>query len=229
MNTKGKVVFITGGVSGIGLATAKKFLSEGAKVVIYSKNIKELSEELGGNALVIEGDVCSREQVKKAIKTTIQKFGKLDVLINNAGVAQRKLFLETQEKDWDFIFSVNVKGVFVVTQEALKIMGSGEDKVIINIASGAGIYGIAELSIYSATKAAVINFTLSLSQELASRKIRVITVAPGSVDTQMFHSLFKARTPSHTPEEVAEIIYETAIGKIKPDDRLIVDVFHHTR
>lgn len=229
MHIKDKVVFITGGASGIGLATAKKLLSEDAKVVVYSRNAREIDDEFDKkNSLLIEGDVCDRSKTKKAVEAAIKKFGALDILINNAGVAQRKDFMDTTEKDWDFIFDVNIKGMFTVTQEALRVMDS-KDKIIVNIASGAGIYGIGGLPIYSASKAAVINFTQSLSQELKERKIKVFCIAPGSTDTKMFSSLFPETKARHTPEQVAEVIYEAIIGEIKPDENLIVDVFYHAR
>ncbi|MCX6702566.1 MAG: SDR family NAD(P)-dependent oxidoreductase, partial [Candidatus Wolfebacteria bacterium] len=145
-----------------------------------------------------------------------------------AGVAKDGSFIKSIEEDWDFMWSVNVKGVFLVTQEALRVMGEGKDKVIINIASGAGIHGIGDLSIYSATKAAVINFTQSLNDELKD-KVRVITVAPGSTDTKMFHSLWPSEKARHTPEQVGEVIYKTITGEILPDEHFIVDVFYHTR
>ncbi|MCX7616273.1 MAG: SDR family oxidoreductase [Patescibacteria group bacterium] len=234
MNLKNKVVFLTGGSSGIGLATAKKLLLEGAKVTIYSLEIPK-DEEIkkiaaNENALIIKGDICKAQEVAKAVSATLSKFQKIDILINNAAVAQRKKFIQTTKKDWDFLIDVNIKGTLTVTKEVLKEMiANPKGGMIINIASGAGVLGIGELSLYSLTKAALINFSQSLSQELSDYGIKVLAITPGSTDTQMFRKLFGERKAFHSAEEVAEVIIKSIKEEIKPDERLIIDVFHHTR
>jgi NAD(P)-dependent dehydrogenase (short-subunit alcohol dehydrogenase family) len=227
-----KTIFITGGGTGIGLASAEKFIKEGANVVIFTKTL-----ELNGKkypiqkTLIIQGDVTKRTEVRKAMEEGIKKFGSLDILINNAGVAKRENFLETNEKDWDFVIDVNVKGIFICIQEFIKALKKDslktEGKIIVNISSGAGIYGVDEIAVYSATKAAVINITQGLNEELKNLGIKFVTVCPGSTDTKMFKGLFPEEKPYHTPEQVAGVIYKTITGEIKPDERLIVDVFHH--
>ena len=242
MDIKGKTVFITGAASGIGLETAKKFISEGANVVIYSRGTSAIPERLfpEDRILVSEGDVCDRDAVGRAVNETMKKFGSLDVLINNAGVALRKQFEEMTEDECNKMLNVNLCGLFTVTQEALKAMDTGKmemdekgcimkRRAIINISSGAGLSGIPELSVYSATKAGVIAFTQALSGELVQAGIDVITITPGSVDTGMFAQLFAGKTPHHEPTEVADVIYKTVTGEIKPDNRLIVDTFYHER
>lgn len=239
MELKNKSVFITGGGAGIGLAAAKKLFAEGAKVAIYSLDIDEekiKKEMLAGAAgrendvLVITGDIMDRWKAGKALKDCAEKFGSLDILINNAGAAHRKNFESTDEKEWDFILNVNFKGTLIVTQEALKIMRAETgDKLIINISSGAGLYGVKGLSIYSAAKAAIIAFTQALAGELNGTNIKAVTITPGSVATDMFKSLFPDEKPHHTPEEVASVIYKTITGKIEPDHKLVVDTFYHTR
>lgn len=242
MDIKGKTIFITGGASGIGLATAKKFISEGANVTIYSRGIAAIPEGLfpPDHVLLFEGDVCDRDAVGRAVNETMKTFGSLDVLINNAGVAQRKRFADMLEEEWNSMINVNLCGMFIVTQEALKAMDTGaanrdhdgciiNRKSIINISSGAGLIGIPDLAVYSATKAGVIAFTQALSGELVQSGIDVITITPGSVSTDMFKGLFKDAEARHTPAEVAEVIYKTVIREIKPDNRLIVDTFYHQR
>ncbi|MDI6717754.1 MAG: SDR family oxidoreductase [Patescibacteria group bacterium] len=244
MNIKEKVVFITGAGSGIGLATVRKLLIKGAKIVNFTKTVTpDLEKEFNSeNTLLIEGDVCNRDQVRQAVERTIKKFKSLDILINNAGVAKHERFMETDEKDWNFVIDVNMKGVFICIQEFIKInqrsttnpasFGASDqqpEKLIVNISSGAGIYGIEEIAVYSATKAAVINLTQSLNEEFKNSGVKFITVAPGSTNTKMFSSLFPEEKPYHTPEQVADVIYKTVTGKIKSDDRLIVDVFHHIK
>lgn len=239
MNIKNKTVFITGGGAGIGLATAKKLFEEGAKVAVYSLNTneEEVKKEIAGNnagrekdILVINGDVMDREKVAAALKAAGESLGPLGILINNAGAAHRKNFEETDEKEWDFILNVNFKGTLIVTQEALKVMEKEKgEKMIINISSGAGLYGVKGLSIYSAAKAGIIAFTQALAGELNGTNIKAVTITPGSVGTDMFKSLFPDEKPHHTPEEVAGVIYKTITGKIEPDHKLIVDTFYHTR
>ena len=242
MDIKGKTVFVTGGATGIGLATAKKFIDEGANVVVYSRGTagSEAHALPADRALVIEGDVCNREQVRGAIARATETFRGIDVLINNAGIAQRKRFEDMADAEWQTMIDVNLCGMFTVTQEALRAMDTGtaeadhdgcvaRRKCIINISSGAGLFGIPELAVYSATKAAVIAFTQALSGELVQSGIDVITVTPGSVETDMFKKLFEGIEAHHTPADAAEIIYKTVIGEIKPDNRLIVDSFYHQR
>lgn len=242
MEIKGKTVFITGAASGIGLETAKKFVSEGANVVIYSRGTAGIPDDLfpADHIMIHEGDVCDRDEVGRAVNEAMKRFGSLDVLVNNAGVALRKRFQDMLEEDWNKMLNVNLCGLFIVTQEALKAMDTGvaeadhdgctiKRKCIINISSGAGLFGIPELSIYSATKAAVIAFSQALSGELVQSGIDVTTITPGSVDTGMFKELFEGKTPHHSPSDVADVIYKTVTGEIKPDNRLIVDTFYHQR
>ncbi len=235
MDIKNKTIFITGGASGIGLAIAKKLLSEEVRVVIYSRNTdgleKIFSPEFAERILIVKGDVTDRKQVRKAMDEAIKKFGSLDILINNAGVAKRENFMDTDEKDWDFVIDVNMKGVFICTQEYIKATSNMRHgtREIINIASGAGEYGVEKIAVYSATKAAVINIAQGLNEELKNLGIKWATVCPGSTDTKMFKNIFPEEKPYHIPEQVADVIYKTIIGEIEPDNRLIVDVFHHIR
>ncbi len=245
MEIKNKTIFITGGGSGIGLATAEKFISRGANAVIFTKTISPSAKLPTEKSLIIKGDVTSRSQVKKAMTKGADKFGSLDILINNAGVAKRENFMDTKEKDWDFVINVNMKGVFICIQEFIKTLMNTDKKrinannsaphdphksaMIINIASGAGIYGVEEIAVYSATKAAVINITQSLNEELKSLKIKWAAVCPGATNTKMFNNLFPGQKAYYTPEQIADVIYKTASEEIKPDDRMIVDVFKHIK
>jgi len=233
MELKDKVAFITGGGTGIGLAAAQAFLAEGASVTVFSRSIPESAEldalRKNKQALVMKGDITDAEGVRKALLKTVNTFGGLHILVNNAAIAHRKSFEQTTPKDWDEIIDINIKGTLTVTHTALPFIKASGGGIIINIASGAGIYGIGGLSLYSLTKAALINFTQSLHEEVAPDHIRVFTVAPGSTDTGMFRELFPDHPAAHTPEHVASVIVKAIGGIIKPDDHLIVDVFEHER
>ena len=226
-----KTVFITGGASGIGLATAQLLLSKGFNVVIYSLDIPQNPEikslKLNGRILFTKGDIRSQKSVHRAMSSAVKKFGSLDVLINNAAVAQNKEFYKTTPKDWNFIFDININGTLNVTQEALAIMKKQHSGIIVNIASGAGEYGIENLSLYSMSKAMIINFSQSLADEVKRDKISVVTIAPGSTSTGMFKKLFPGQKAYHTPQQIAEVIFKAINGTAVPDKRLIVDVFHH--
>lgn len=232
INLLGKTVFITGATTGIGLETAKLFLKEGAKVAIFSIIVPKNPEIKGlkdnPNVLIFKGDIRNQKKVRSAIAKTIKKFGSLDILINNAAIAQRKDFIETTQKDWDQVIDINIKGTLNVTHQVLPKMLEKKSGMIINISSGAGLDGIGHLSLYSLTKAAVMNFSQSLHEEVRNSGIDVLTIAPGSTDTNMFKEAFPGHQPHHTPIQVAQIIVKASKKEIIPDDKLIVDVFYHT-
>lgn len=231
-NIKGKTVFITGGATGIGLETVHALLKKGAFVTVYSLSFKNTPEykflQKNKNTLWCKGTITSVRGVKNAIEKTIKKFGSIDVLINNASIAQKKEFIQTTQKDWDAIINTNIKGTLNVTQQVLRVMKKQKYGIIANISSGAGLRGIENLSLYSLTKAALINLSQSLSKEIKGDGVEVVTITPGSTATTMFATCFPGEKPHHTPEQIAEIIIHVIEKKITPDDRLIVDVFKHT-
>ena len=231
MNLKHRTIVITGGTSGIGLATAQHAHAQGANILVYSHSNPDPAHKeffSSPNVLFIKGDIRDRKKVVSAYQQALKKFGSLDILINNAAIAQKKPFISTTQKDWDDLIDINIKGTLVMTQEFL-IHFTGQEGMIINISSGAGLYGIEDMSVYSLTKAALINLTQSLAQELQKENIAVITVTPGSTNTNMFNSVFPDRNPHHTPDHIANVIIDTITGTITPNDALVVDVFKHTR
>lgn len=185
MELKNKVVLITGSSSGIGKAAALKFAKEGAKIVInYRKNKKGAQEsiaeikKLGGEVIAIQTDITDSIQVKKLFRETIDKFGTVDVLINNAGLAKPKPFLEITAKDLVDEFYENFFGTVFCCQEAVKIMLKGNGGKIINCSSTAALTGFKSVAIYSAAKAGIISLTKSLAK-LYAPHILVNAVAPG--------------------------------------------------
>ena len=188
-NLEGKVALITGGSRGIGAAIAKRLAADGANVAItYTKGadaaasvVKEI-ERAGRKAIAIQADAADADAVKAAVEKTVTTFGRLDILVNNAGTAVPKRFEETTLEELDRLMDINVRGVFVATQAALKHMKSGGR--IISIGSAVGERALTSgLVPYSATKGAVKMFTQGLSREVASRGITVNNVQPGPIDT----------------------------------------------
>ncbi len=193
MNRKleGKIALITGGSRGIGAAIAKRLASDGARVAItYSKGadaaasvVKEI-ERAGGKAIVIQADATDAQASKAAVEKTVATFGKLDVLVNNAGTAIPKTFEETTLEEMDRVLDINVRGVFIATQAALKHMKSGGRIIMIGSSLGERVL-VPGLVPYSATKGAVKIFTQALSRELGNRGITVNNVQPGPIDTDL--------------------------------------------
>jgi len=193
MNRKleGKIALITGGSRGIGAAIAKRLATDGAKVAItYSKGadaaaslVKEIERD-GGKAIAIQADAADAEAAKAAVEKTVATFGKLDVLVNNAGTAIPKTFEETTLEEMDRVLDINVRGVFIATQAALKHMKSGGRIIMIGSSLGERVL-VPGLVPYSATKGAVKIFTQALSRELGSRGITVNNVQPGPIDTEL--------------------------------------------
>ncbi len=184
---KGKNVLVTGGASGIGQATATRFLEEGCAVCVLdcsAEACERVTTELPALSGVIEADVSHLEQVRAAVGAAIERLGSLDVLINNAGISIRHDFLDITPQEWDEVLGVNLTGIFHVAQAAARHMVARGSGVILNTASTAGSTGYPHYADYSASKGGVIALTLAMALELAP-VVRVNAVSPGYVLTPM--------------------------------------------
>src|SRR5438046_2637303 len=211
---KGKIALITGGSRGIGAAIAKRLATDGAKVAItYSKGadaaasvVKEIERD-GGKAMPIQADATDAEAGKAAVEKTVATFGRLDVLVNNAGTAIPKTFEETTLEEMDRVLDINVRGVFVATQAALKHMKSGGRIIMIGSSVGEHVV-VPGLVPYAATKGAVKIFTQALSRELGSRGNTVNNVQPGPIDTEVN----PATTEWAVPQKAATALHHSGHG-----------------
>jgi NAD(P)-dependent dehydrogenase (short-subunit alcohol dehydrogenase family) len=191
---EGKIALITGGNSGIGLATAKRFVSDGAYVFITGRRQNELDaavSEIGNNVTGIQGDVLNLADLDRLYNTVKDQKGRLDILFANAGIGGFVPLGEIFEEHFDKIFGVNVKGVLFTVQKALPLFQDGGS--IILTASTAASKGIEALSVYSTTKAAVRSFARTWTADLKARKIRVNAISPGPIDTPIFNGLNQSK------------------------------------
>jgi 3-oxoacyl-[acyl-carrier protein] reductase len=191
-----RVAIITGASRGIGRATALALAAEGAKVVVNYASSSAAAEEVvaaitdaGGSAIALQADVSKLEQVDALVNNTLEKFGRVDVLVNNAGITRDTLLLRMKPEDWQAVIDLNLTGVFLCTRAVSKLMLKQRSGRIINIASVAGQMGNPGQANYSAAKAGVIGFTKTVAKELASRGITVNAVAPGFIVTDMTSDL----------------------------------------
>ena len=219
-----QVVFVTGGSRGIGKAIALKYAENGYNVVVNyvseKTNIGELKNEFekyGIESLIVKADVSKAEEIENVVKQAIEKFEKIDVLVNNAGITRDTLLMRMKEEDFDKVIEINLKGTFLVTKAIIPYMIKKRSGRIINLSSVVGVTGNAGQSNYSASKAGIIGFTKSIAKELASRNIRANAVAPGFIDTDMTNVLLddvkaniNAQIPMRrmgTAREVANVVY----------------------
>ena len=191
-----KVVFVTGATRGIGKQIAITFAKEGYDIAInYRKenadleNTKKVIEENGVKCLAVQGDVSSFEDCERFVKEIINEYGKIDVLVNNAGITKDTLLMRMKKEDFESVIDVNLVGTFNVTKNVIPYMMKARGGKIINISSVVGVSGNAGQTNYSASKAGIIGFTKSLAKEIASRNILVNAVAPGFIETDMTNVL----------------------------------------
>jgi len=193
---KGKIALVTGSTKGIGKAIAFELAKEGANLVINSRNQSEaeqvghqIHDEMGVKTLALRTDVSNIEEVKTLMKKTVDYFGRIDILINNAGVFEICPFLQISEDTWDKIIDINLKGTFLCSKLALPIMVKQKSGVIVNMSSmAAKTGGILPVAHYAASKAGIIALTKALAREFAPYGIRVNAVAPGVIKTKMAES-----------------------------------------
>jgi 3-oxoacyl-[acyl-carrier protein] reductase len=218
-----KIVLVTGGSRGIGKAIVYALASEGAHVAFTYKNANAAAEEVkkeieakGRRALAIQSDAKDFSAAAVAVDTVIKEFGRLDVLVNNAGITKDGLLMRMSEQDWDDVLNTNLKSAFNFSKAVCRqMMGQREGKII-NISSISGVMGNAGQVNYSAAKAGMLGLTKTLAKELASRNIQVNAIAPGFVDTDMTEKLnpqqkealinFIPLKRTAKPEEIASVV-----------------------
>jgi meso-butanediol dehydrogenase/(S,S)-butanediol dehydrogenase/diacetyl reductase len=223
MQFESKVVLITGGTSGIGLAAAKSFSNEGASVIVIGRNRERGAKAVRNLKVSFEsGDISVAEDCRRLVARSLELHGRLDVLVNCAGVIFRNRTVEqTTEAEWDTTFGINAKGTFLMCKYALASLRETQG-CIVNVSSYVGLVGFAGASAYAASKAAIVNLTRSMALDHAGEGIRVNAVCPGSVDTEMIRAawrqfgnvdeareLWAAKHPLRriaTPEEIARVI-----------------------
>ncbi len=210
----GKVAIVTGGTRGIGLAIARLLAEDGASVVVSGRDaarldaaVKEL-ESLGTPALGVPADATKREDADRLVEATRERFGRIDVLVNNAGITRDQLLVRMKDDDWDQVLDTNLRGVFLMTRAVGKVMMRQKSGRIINIASAAGAMGNPGQVNYSAAKAGVIGLTKASGRELAHWNILVNAVAPGLIETDM-----AAAIPAEAREAMLQQVPLKRIGQ----------------
>jgi len=225
-NLKDKVALVTGGSRGIGQGIAFGLAKAGAKVVVTSRKVQDLESTaaeiraFGGEALVLPGHIGKMEEIQKVVGQVMERYGRLDILVNNAGASPAMgSVLECDERLWDTIMNLNLKGLYFLSQAAAKIMKNQGGGKIINIASIDGFKPEISVSIYSISKAGVRMITKAFAAELAPFNIQVNTIAPGPISTKMMDSHWWNLSPEEFKKAKAKLEKQLPMGRIGyPDD-----------
>jgi NAD(P)-dependent dehydrogenase (short-subunit alcohol dehydrogenase family) len=215
MSIKERVAIVTGAGRGVGRATARLFAGQGARVVLFSRTIAHIEEarreieSLGGQALAIAGDVAREEDVLSLFQQAKSAYGRVDILVNSAGIVALRPFVDMDTETWDKVIAVNLRGTFLCCREAFRIMSAQNGGVIVNISSLSGVKGVEKfpgLSAYNVSKSGVAGLTEILAVEGKPYNIRVCAVSPGAVDTEMLRQAAPHLKAGMTPEDLAEIL-----------------------
>ncbi|HEV8716053.1 MAG TPA: glucose 1-dehydrogenase [Candidatus Binatia bacterium] len=229
MKLSDQVAIVTGGGSGQGRATALLFAQEGARVVVGDINDKGAAEtarlinrQEGGQAIAAKVDVTKADEVSGMVDTALSHYGRLDILINNAGATLFKGIEDTSEEDWDRILNTNLKAIFLGCKYAIPAMRRSGAGSIVNIASVAGLIGMPEHFAYCAAKAGVIHFTKSLALDHGRENIRINCICPGGVLTPMLGEVIDI----HDPAQVERVARQHALGRVaEPEEIARVSLF----
>ena len=216
MRLKDKIAIITGGGTGIGLATARAFCQEGAKVILFGRRKEKLEkavEKLGGSAMIVQGDMTNNNDLDKLINETLHNFKKIDVLVNNAGLFNGSPLHEISDSQWDEIMDINIRSVFQLTRRVLPVMLSQKYGSIIHISSILGLIAVTQVAAYNVSKVALNQFSRSIAVEYGSSGIRSNSICPGLIATDMTADLMK------DADLMKEWSKEYPIGRFgKPED-----------
>ncbi len=219
MNLEGKKAVVTGSSRGIGRVIALALAKEGADVAVNyiagneadAQEVAEAIKAMGRKALVIQANVSSYSESESMVEKVVQEFGRVDILINNAGITRDGLLIRMKEEDWDAVLATNLKGVYNCTKAAIKYMMKQRSGRIVSISSVVGIIGNAGQANYAAAKAGILGFTKAVAKEVASRGITVNAVAPGFIKTDMTRVL-----PEKVVESMIATIPQNRLGE--PED-----------
>ncbi|MBD8488020.1 SDR family oxidoreductase [Echinicola sp. CAU 1574] len=223
-NTNKQIAVVTGGASGLGLATACKLSKNGITTIIIGRNktkLLEAQEQIGQNCFHYQFDLNKLEQIPALVQTIVKEHGSIDILVNNAGINMKKPLIEVTDEEFQEIITTNVVAVFSLSREVAKLMTEQKSGSIINISSMASQYGIPKVIAYTASKSAIEGMTKAMAVELSPLGIRVNCIAPGFIATDM-----SAKALNNDPERKNKVLSRTPMGKLGSPEHIADAVYY---